>query len=26
MPSKTELDGAKFQGRHVAGIAARLAG
>ena len=26
MPSKTELDGARFQGRHVAGIAARLAG
>lgn len=25
-PSDTELDGARFQGRHVAGIAARLAG
>ena len=26
MPSKTELDGARFQGRHAAGIAARLVG
>jgi NAD(P)H dehydrogenase (quinone) len=26
MPSKNELDGARFQGRHVATIAARLAG
>ncbi|GJE28950.1 NAD(P)H:quinone oxidoreductase [Methylobacterium organophilum] len=25
-PSQVELDGAKFQGRHVAGIAAKLAG
>ncbi|WP_163831254.1 NAD(P)H:quinone oxidoreductase, partial [Proteus mirabilis] len=25
-PSKVELDGARFQGRHVAGIAARLRG
>lgn len=24
MPSKIELDGARFQGRHVAGIAAKL--
>lgn len=26
MPSANELDGARFQGRHVAQIAARLAG
>jgi len=25
-PSQVELDGARFQGRHVAGIAAKLAG
>ncbi len=25
-PSAVELDGARFQGRHVAGIAAKLAG